>query len=288
MAGEDYSAVENCKEQTKKRLYFIGFVVCLIFLLSFTSILEAFSELFNSFWFGLIVGLFFGWVIVNMYLLLLYTLARNVLAPDEVKSRSTLSYYIRLGTMVFFAIVVSKPIEHFLFSEYVNTEIEVYKAEKLRDLRQSLFTTYSKRIKDSSALIDKETIIKERNAIYAHQKMLISESNYYTLSLKFLNKRPHTWVVTLLITSLFVWPIYLKRVIEPDSPYYRRKFERKSEIIRSHYLSFKKEYNKTIRQFTNEELSYSEPFKDAPLNYYIKTTEITYNDEESFLSSFYE
>ena len=288
LAGEDFASYTQCLPKTKRRLLFIGVVVLIIFILCFLSILEAFSELFASVWLGIVCGLFFGWVVTNSYLLLIHTLAKNLLVPEQIKSKSSMSYYIRIATVMFFALVVSKPIEHFLFQRNVQTELTIYKSKKIQELESSVRNSYSRKLQDVTTEAAKSAMIHEMNNTLARKRALIADANFYIHSIRMLTNKSWVWVVTLALMAVFIYPIYLKRAIEPDSAYYSMKRERQLHIIESEYKRFKKEYKLALSHFTDEQLEFVEVYTDPPFNHTIHRPKLDPFQEETLLEKIYE
>jgi len=285
MAGEDYEAFKQCSSLTKRRQLFIGLVICLVFLISFLGITEAFTEFFHSTVVGLTLGVFFGWTLVNIYLLLLYTLARNTLVPSHIKATSRLAVVLRLGTIIFFAIIVSKPIEHFLFQKYTFTEITIERSKHLEDLSAHITNSYNRRISQLTNEIQQEKLIRERERELQNIKDIVKSNNYYLESLKRLSNKGWPWFLTLVIIMLFVWPIYLKRAIKPDTLYYQIRRQNELSVVLTEYERFKSEYVTIINSFTSkdEHLQYSEPYIDPPFNFQLRSQNFNFSKQSQFL-----
>jgi hypothetical protein len=249
------------------------------------SIAEAFTSFFHNNAVGLLLGLFFGWTLVNIYLLLLYTLARNMLVPPKVKATSRLALLLRVGTITFFAIIVSKPIEHFFFQKYTYTEIAIKKSDALEDMSFSVSNSYNERIRQLSSSVQKTILSNERDAELLKVRTIVSNTNYYLESLKCLSAKGWPWLVTLAIILLFVWPIYLKRVIDPLANYYTIKRQHEQSIVNLEYKNFKVEYKKIINSFVpdQDELEFSEPYTDPPYNFTLKTKNFKFSNQSNFL-----
>lgn len=288
LAGEDYLAYTECNDLTRRRIRYIGFVVFIIFLVCFLSILEAFSELFHNLYVGLTIGLFFGWVVTNMYLLLLYTLAKNLLVPNHIKSQSSLSYFIRVATVIFFAVVVSQPIEHYFFQKYVLTEVATVKAQKLDDLYQTVNQSYDERLKLATQDSVRDRLRQEKKSVLALNQRLINEANFYTLSLRILSNKLYPWSVTLLLIWLFIYPLYLKRKIEPTSNYYKIKRRRQFKLITNEYDVFKRQYRLILSEYTDENLEYSEFYVDPPFNFSFEKEKLELKKEKVFIEGIHE
>lgn len=267
IAGEDIQAYRKCADSTQLKILMSGLLVCLIFVISLLSITEAFTQFFNSMFVGILTGLFFAWVVANLYILLLYTLSRNVLAPNDKDVHSKSAVAIRICTVAFFAIVVSKPIEHFLFQKYVATEIIVLRAESRSNILQKSNSVNQNDIERGLALVD--------------------ANNYYIESIKKLSEKVWPWSISLVLVFLFISPVLLKRSISEESYYYKILSENQRAIIDTDYATFKQQYADIINQYTQEELEYSEPYSDPPYNFRLINKHEKYLKESDFLENIY-
>ena len=296
LAGENYQAYRKCNDNTRLRIRSTGILVLVIFTLSFLSCMEAFTEFFHSIWIGLTIGLFFGWVVTNMYLFLLYTLTRNVLVPENIKAHSRLSLALRVGTVAFLAIVVSKPIEHFLFKNQVKTQLVIYKTEAFDKLAQSINTSYSRRIAQAIES-DKPALLKQRAYEINRMEKLVLNNEYYFKSIGFLNKKPLMWFISFLFIVLFCYPVILKRNIALNSIYYLDKEKTYKKIVDDNYTEFKSSYILTVQHWLNdinklqpknkEEAILYEAYLDPPYNFNKKTQVSSNKSEDLFLEKFY-
>jgi hypothetical protein len=133
LSGDDLSIIEKCKFSTRARFTWIGILVFLVFSICFISCYFAFKQLFQNNYIGIPIGIFFSWMITNIYLLLLYTLTKSSLPYAKSKLTRTISVTIRVFFVIFIAIIISKPIESLLFNNRLNFEIDSFKTKKLAE-----------------------------------------------------------------------------------------------------------------------------------------------------------
>ena len=138
-SGEDNYILKRCK--TKIQVWFaaIGFFVLLIFLGCFISASIFTYSLFNgAIWASLPIGIFWGAMVVNIYLLLLHTISPAIIPlsakkkhrkgnnnEDEKKvSFLSLSMFLRLLLMMLLAIIIAQPLNVYFLSSSVSISIE--------------------------------------------------------------------------------------------------------------------------------------------------------------------
>ncbi len=262
LAGEDYTAYEKCSAKTKSLIRAIGSIVLFIFILTLVSITEAFTEFFHSPWVGLGIGIFVAWLVSNMYLLLLYTLTKNVLVPPISLISSRISFYIRLSTMAFLGMIVSKPIEHYLFKSAVQAEIYILKQDKIQFMEKAINESYSHGYTDLSP----EEWDAQRVKDVEEARASILNNAYYIRTVQAINSLDGIWFFTGLVVLLFCFPTILKRRIGEESHYYKLRLRNQTSLIGKEYQLFLEKYQKAISQFTDEELAFQMRYEDPPYN----------------------
>src|SRR6266536_3858638 len=143
LSGEDAQIIFNTKtkESVKITFAFIGCFVFMIFIVSFYSSTHFIYQLFNkNLFFAIPIGIVWGLMIVNIYLLLLYTLTPMILKGKErtikgIKTKETkdsrllsnISIGFRVGFVVLIAIIIAQPWLITTFS--VQEQLDVYKQQ---------------------------------------------------------------------------------------------------------------------------------------------------------------
>jgi len=143
LSGEDAQIIFNTKtkESVKITFAFIGCFVLMIFIVSFYSSTHFIYQLFNkNLFFAIPIGIVWGLMIVNIYLLLLYTLTPMILKGKErtikgIKTKETkdsrllsnISIGFRVGFVVLIAIIIAQPWLITTFS--VQEQLDVYKQQ---------------------------------------------------------------------------------------------------------------------------------------------------------------
>lgn len=277
LTGDDASVISLCSKKTKNRFTVIGILVGFIFALCFVSCYFAFTRLLQNLWFGIVIGLFFAWMITNIYLFLLYTLSKTGFPYIPNRSARFISVTIRLIFIAFTGIIVSKPIESLIFSKQLEKEIQLFKMEKIKRYTKATSNYLDKEIAEYEKLltsnndkfyidlIDKKK--EQKSLLIASMNKLVTKSNYYIQGFIILNdKYPISWIITLLIIIMFVIPAYLKIFIHKDSIFYKTKHDIESNLVKYEYELFKERYTQLFRLKYNIDVHFTEHYIDAPFN----------------------
>jgi ABC-type multidrug transport system fused ATPase/permease subunit len=308
LSGDDFGIIRLCRKPTKNRFTVIGALVSAIFTLCFVSCYFAFTRLFQNYIVGVPTGIFFAWMITNIYLLLLYTLSKS---PFPFASNNTGRYFsitIRLLFIVFVAVIISKPIENLIFSDMVRTEIEQFKKSKLKRYSESTYDFFNHEISlvedvikeqknlnqiiDSAQALEYNSLIqtkeKERDQLIKSMEQLVNRSDYYIQGIIILNtKFKLCWVITLLTVLIFLFPAYIKIFIKEDTVFYKTKHDLETKLVMDQYHLFKERYTRLLFENFNIDVQYSEPFSDAPFNTIRKREKRTIFKENDLLDSIY-
>lgn len=308
LTGDDYNVINKCNKSTKRRFTAIGVLVASIFALCFISCYFAFTKLLQNYWTGIPIGLFFASMITNIYLFLLYTLSKTGFPYIPNKPARYISITIRLVFIAFIAIIVSKPIESFIFSNPLELEIQKFKLEKLERYTKSTNRFFNEEIAviediiaqqkvlnnkiDKGQLVNYDELIRskeiERRQLIESMEKLVGKSGYYIQGMLILNtKHPICWAITLIIIALFIYPTYLKIFIHKDSVFYKTKHYIESHLVRYEYELFKEQYSKIFRYNYDVDVQYDEHYTDPPFNTKRKIDKKTTLTEDDLLDSLY-
>lgn len=132
-SGEDYMILQRCERPFRARFAWVGSFVLLIFIGCFLSCTYAIYSLFERNWLlSIPIGLFFGWMVVNIYLLLLYTLTpSNLITGAKEEKMGVLSFTLRILFIMLLAVILAKPISVWFFDGYLQKDVTQYKKELL-------------------------------------------------------------------------------------------------------------------------------------------------------------
>jgi hypothetical protein len=309
LSGDDYTIISRCGSRLQNRFAMIGTFVFVVFGLCFVSSYFTFTQLFQGFLLGIPAALFFAFTITNLYLLLLYTLSKNVLPHRSRIDGKIISIVLRVGFLCFIAIVVSKPLEVLMFSGVLNSEISAYKEKKLEEYTAITSRHFDgeinsleemiQKIKDvptevGAAEIEKYRLIiekreRQKRDLILKMKALVNGSNYYVQSIVILNRNyPICWVFTFLIVIVFLIPAYLKNFISATDNYYAFKKEIETRLVQEEYDGFKNIYSELFKARFKKKKTLTEHFSDAPFNTVPKTDPRNFLKEEDLIAELYD
>lgn len=308
-SGDDYSIISQCKDKTiQYRFMVIGGFVTAIFALCFISCYFTFTKLIQNYYIGLPIGLFFSYMITNIYLLLLYTLSKNSFPCKTDKAAQLFSISIRVIFICFIAIVVSKPLETMLYSSDLENEIAIYKQEQISKYKQSTTEYFNEETTSLKLIIEKQKLLytnAETSQIENYKKLLekkelqkdelitsmtnlVNNSNYYIQSIVILNSKYRAcWLYTFFTMFIFLFPAYLKNFLGEQSFYYETKRSIENRLVKEEYASFKARYNLLFQEYFNRNIQFSEPFIDPPFNTIRKKDEREFLKEDDLISDLY-
>jgi predicted PurR-regulated permease PerM len=298
LSGDDSNVIAKCNKITRRRFSGIGVLVGIIFCLCFISCFLAFTGLLQNLWIGIIIGLFFAWMITNIYLFLLYTLSKTGFPYIPNRSARFISVSIRLIFIAFISIIVSKPIESLTFSKPLAQDIQVFKQEKIKRYTQLTNSYLDKEISEYKKLLTGSNdefylrLIEDREknklSLTSSMERLVSKSNYYIQRIIILNKKyPISWAITAFVLVLFIIPTYLKIFIHKDSIFYKTKHYVESHLVKYEYELFKEKYNEIFTCRYGLDLHYDEHYTDAPFNTTRKEKKRELLKEDDLLDSLY-
>jgi len=311
LTGEDYSIIRQNSRSLINLFVAIGVFVFFIFALCFVSLSLLFLNLFEVDFFAAILAFFFAWMITNIYLLILYTLSKNPFGDNKRNLKAIIPKAIKYCFIIFISLLISKPMEVFVFSKELNRDLLDYRREQLLKytvLTKDYFDQGSKQIQDllkeekdsqlhqalnQDKILQYEKILveneKKKNDLVTKMDALISKSSFYTQQIMFLSKRHQgSWLVSLIVMVVFLLPAVLKNFISARSKFYMLKKEIETQIVLEEYANFKERYNQIMQGAFGAGYSWIELHDDPPFNYSRKVKNINAASEADFLKSLYQ
>lgn len=308
MSGDDFGILRQCGGRVEDRFAWIGAFVLLVFLLCFASSYLSFIKLFPNYLVGLPIAVFFAWMVTNIYLLLLYTLSKNLLPHKRSTATRIFSTLLRIAFLCFIAVVVSKPLEVLIFSIPLEQEISDYKSQKLAEYKAATEEFFAGEINQLKLTIEKqknlggnstdERIEKYRKQLVAKESQkasmladmqnLIERSNYYVQSIVILNSEyPTCWFFTVICMSVFIAPAALKILVSEKSDYYQFKKRIEMKLVLNEYFLFKTNYHRVLHENFGVDKDYVEIYLDPPFNTALKIDRTKIFAESDLISDLY-
>jgi|GEM_PF-756032 len=185
-SGEDNYILKKCSSQIQKRFALLGFLVLLIFIGCFFSATFFTISLFDSAkWISLPMGIIWGAVIVNMYLLLLHTISPAIIPLSSKRKKKsdndldlkqnenrflTLSMNLRIAFMMLLAVIIAQPLNVFILSYSVKSSIDKHKISE----RIKLYSLTNKQLIKEELNNQKEFNYKVINRLNFQESTIIT------------------------------------------------------------------------------------------------------------------
>jgi len=309
LSGDDFNIICQCDRRLQNRFAAIGLFVLLIFVFCFVSSYFTFTKLLQNYLVGIPIGLFFAWMVTNIYLFLLYTLSKNVLPHRRKKFLRLLSVILRIFFICFIATIISKPLEALLFTIPLNYEIAAFKEEQLTKYKTVTNEYFDTEITYLNQLIEEQTRLSgssqnesieknrrliskkegEKRKLISKMENLVAHSNYYIQSIVILNtKYPGCWILTLFSILVFLAPAALKNFLDENNNFYDCKKAKETKLILEEYALLKQNYNLLLQKRFRTEKSFSEIYADAPFNTTLKKDERKFLQESDLMAELYD
>lgn len=310
ISSGDWVIIEQCEKSTQRLFLIVGIWVLLLLGITLVSTFYAFEQIFHDTAVDMAIALFFGFAIFNIYLFLLMTLTKNVL-PHIRYGETTLSLIGRVLFLVFLAIIISKPLEEYVFRNKLNTMVSDYKAELIDSVESSITAYYNKEIqaidndiqrqkglhaKGSDDLVSsinrlhskKTTLVSKRNKELAMGKARILKGSFFMQRIKFLvGTQPLSYLISLFVILLFVFPVYVKFRIKDSQDYFELKEKYEMNLVLSEYENFKRLYSDMFQREHSSEVAFQEKFEDPPFNTVPIVKYPSVGSESDFLKDLY-
>src|SRR6266540_3174342 len=328
LSGEDAQIIFNTKtkESVKITFAFIGCFVLMIFIVSFYSSTHFIYQLFNkNLFFAIPIGIVWGLMIVNIYLLLLYTLTPMILKGKErtikgIKTKETkdsrllsnISIGFRVGFVVLIAIIIAQPWLITTFS--VQEQLDVYKQQYRNNfLIQADSILISQEIKLNKELNQNLNLVsvgKSDSVLIAHAgkdifnkiqedarflsdaSILMNEiykaDKSWDINKKNKTDFPSAWGMTGIVAFAFIIPVILKYRIRNTSNFYEVKKDLEEKIVKEEYNEFKATHSKIFNlKFNIANVDFYESCIDPPFNTTIKEKSLPYQSQTILLNEIY-
>jgi hypothetical protein len=285
MIGIDYDELKKTSERNVDRFFLAAVCVIAILILSFISVYYAFELMFHMWYVQILLSLFFSLMFGVIYVLLIQTFSKQPLAQKR-RYRLNISNILRGSFILFIGFLISKPIEIIALSSPLHKDIENY--------RKALNTSFDKQIRaiyasDINKLKSRQTVyqqlvpsgsenyfdklstqiadleMQEQTAINkAHIR--IDQSSFFLQRVRLATGRYRSsWIICIIIITLFFIPAMLVYTISSNNEYYISKGLAEHALVLSHYLHFRKLYTEIFADhFRLKNIEFYESHSDPP------------------------
>jgi hypothetical protein len=284
LLGGEYDLMQKAGGKTLLKFYASAVIILIIAVISFISIAYAIELLFHI----IIVEIFLSLFLTALFVLLFIFIVNTFTKDERRRNLFNLSNITRLGFVMFIGLIISKPIEAFIYRNVISTEIENHKVELIKghDARvDQLFQKDLTKLENEKARytglnvlggfdgviskIDNEiTIINEKKKqLAATSASRIEQGAYFIYRIKVISTEyPMAWMVSLFVVLLFISPVFLIYSLSSDEEYFKRKNAQERKIIERAYAAFRQKYQDIFLTVHNQTLEFYSKYEDPPFN----------------------
>ena len=283
---------EHIKLESNKLIWF-SVVISLSIILGGYGFYYAMFETTGSIVIGVVIGLFFGLLILNLYRLF-FSIISTRYRPKSNFVQIAISIIKRAYILIILAAFVSKSLETQILSRSLNKHLSNWKYELVENYkntldanidseRQEVLADFRRKLSDDQ-LFDRDSEVNRKEYEAERDSSLqdieasieirihsieneIRRSNFFITRIRFLAEgMPASWFITALMVVLFVYPVYLF-LFDPLFIEYARSSEahNRDKVISEH-TSFVVEYNKLFDKFGEKTILWEELYVDPPFN----------------------
>lgn len=271
-------------------VYKVALIIVSILILSLVSMIYGLDMALDSLLLAILVSLFVVLIIYNFYRLI-FSIIEGELEFNTNYLDISKFIFKRGFVLILISIFVSKSFQTLIFSKQVSNYLDEYKRELLIDYNKQLDKSYGKEIESIiisyESKIDFEESIGIDNSVYLSKEKdslinliqieidkekieinnAISNSNFFITRISLLSsKMPFSWIVTLLLATSFMSPIFIFITNSSFKNYDKFSREISNKIILEHYDYFKKKYSELMKKSADLDIVYEEKYQDPPYN----------------------
>jgi hypothetical protein len=125
--GIDYNLLKKSGEDNIAKFYLSGFLVLVIFALSFFSVFYAFDLMFHRWYAEFLLATFFSLTFLTIYLLLIQTFSKETLPASYKVTFFSTSNITRICFVFMISFLMAQPLKIFLLSDELDSDITNYK-----------------------------------------------------------------------------------------------------------------------------------------------------------------
>ena len=284
----------------------------LVIILSFISTLIVFISTVENIIASILLATFFTLIIINLYRLIIVTSSPNNLKIQKENFQDLIGHYIVKFILLFIIfIIISEPLETFIFKKNVNYHLDEYKEILVDNFKSKLESTsdyeIEKIIYDNQSLIE----FRQRNNIEIdslNQKILdekiisilekneaevleieakIDSSNFFFQQIKIVNSMvPQSHLLSIIIFIIVLFPVYLIMYDENFRKYFIVEENSNNFIIKNNWKKYSKEQEELFLKRTGKKLVRQNLYQDPPFNRVKSTDKTKYLKKGSLINWF--
>lgn len=193
---------------------------------------------------------------------------------------------------MFIGFIISKPIEAYIYKDVIKNDLAKYRQQlieihnaKIETLFSSDLAKLSKQIQYYGQMNGEVNFQREINQLnsriadISNKKRMLSAVSayrieagaYFIFRIRLISKSyPASWLISLLIVLLFLFPVYLIYSISSDDEYFTKKNAREKEIVENDYEAFCDKYEEIFLSKYSMKITFFSRYIDPPFNTTLK------------------
>lgn len=282
------------EKDTIANLTFIKFAFgfMLVIVLSFFSTFIVFINTIENLLASIILAAFFSLLIVNLYRLIIVTSSPNNLKLNKNNFRDMIGHYIvKAVLLLMIFLIISEPVETFIFKDSVNSYVEDYKGELIYNFENQLKLSSEKAIEKltydnenqikfreiNNLEIDSEVqklfedkinliLQNDQDRIFDFEEKIIN-SNFFFKQISIVNSKvPASYLLSILILLIVLYPVYLIMYDENFKSYFELEEESNNYIIQNNWNKYSVKQEELFFETTGKKLIRQNLYLDPPFN----------------------
>ena len=284
----------------------------LVIILSFLSTMIVFINTVENTIASILLAIFFTLIIINLYRLIIVTSSPNNLKIQKENFKDLIGHYIVKSILLFMIfIIISEPLETFIFKKNVNYHLDEYKEILVDNFKYKLESVSDYEIEklmyDNQSLIEFNlrnnievdsfnqkkldekiiSILEKNESEVLKIETKIDSSNFFFQQIKIVNSMvPQSHLLSILIFIIVLFPVYLIMYDENFKKYFIVEENSNNFIIKNNWKKYSKEQEELFLKRTGKKLVRQNLYQDPPFNRVKSTDKTKYLKKGSLINWF--
>ena len=284
----------------------------LVIILSFLSTVIVFINTVENTIASILLAIFFTLIIINLYRLIIVTSSPNNLKIQKENFQDLIGHYIVKSILLFMIfIIISEPLETFIFKKNVNYHLDEYKEILVDNFKYKLESVSDYEIEklmyDNQSLIEFNlrnnievdsfnqkkldekiiSILEKNESEVLEIETKIDSSNFFFQQIKIVNSMvPQSHLLSILIFIIVLFPVYLIMYDENFKKYFIVEENSNNFIIKNNWKKYSKEQEELFLKRTGKKLVRQNLYQDPPFNRIKSTDKTKYLKKGSLINWF--
>ena len=284
----------------------------LVIILSFLSTVIVFINTVENTIASILLAIFFTLIIINLYRLIIVTSSPNNLKIQKENFQDLIGHYIVKSILLFMIfIIISEPLETFIFKKNVNYHLDEYKEILVDNFKYKLESVSDYEIEklmyDNQSLIEFNlrnnievdsfnqkkldekiiSILEKNESEVLEIETKIDSSNFFFQQIKIVNSMvPQSHLLSILIFIIVLFPVYLIMYDENFRKYFIVEENSNNFIIKNNWKKYSKEQEELFLKRTGKKLVRQNLYQDPPFNRIKSTDKTKYLKKGSLINWF--